>query len=158
MRKNSNQKNGKTRINPNNQGVSSVVGVIIMVSIVTLMAAIAGAFVMGAITIPEPAPTTSISIEEINEDEIRLIHNGGDTLHTEDLRIIIYNLDTEEQNNRIDLDSEELESEINKEQWNNGERIDLNLDEIDVSDGDRIDIRVMHTSSQTTLYSELKTH
>ncbi|OUJ18177.1 Pilin/Flagellin PilA family [Methanonatronarchaeum thermophilum] len=128
-----------------------------MVSVVVVMATIAGAFVMGVLTIPEPAPTTTISTEDMNNQEISLIHEGGDTVKTEDLRIIIYNLDGEQENNRIDIDKEEIAEETDKSEWSSGERISIQINEIQVDQGDRVDIRIMHTPSETTIYSELKT-
>jgi len=139
----------------NRMGVSSVVGVVIMVSIVTIMAAVAGAFVMGMIQIPEPAPTASLEVEDFNEEELTVLHEGGDTINIQDLRVIIYNLDTDEHNNRIDVSQEELQEKLDKTDWSTGDRITIDLD-IEIDTDERVDIRIMHLPSESTLYTQTK--
>jgi len=87
----------------NDQGVSPVIGVILMVALTVLLAAIIGAFVFGIGT-PEKAPYTAIGIESVEGNrtgsgvdfkaefygnKIVLGHRGGDILHAQDIRAII---------------------------------------------------------------------
>lgn len=61
------------------RAVSPVIGVILMVAITVILAAVIGAFVIGiGDEQSEPGPTASISISEV-DDEIVVDHDGGDS-------------------------------------------------------------------------------
>ena len=66
------------------RAVSPVIGVILMVAITVILAAVIGAFVFGlGDQIQETAPNAQISITEIDVtgDTVTFVHNGGDTFH-----------------------------------------------------------------------------
>lgn len=74
------------------RAVSPVIGVILMVAITVILAAVIGAFVFGlGDQIQETAPNTQVSITEINEGEnVTFAHNGGGTFNednTEEIRV-----------------------------------------------------------------------
>ena len=60
-----------------NRGVSPVIGVILMVAITVILAAVIGSFVLGIGGDIEKAPQASISYDANNDN---LVHQGGDTL------------------------------------------------------------------------------
>jgi len=74
-------------------GVSPVVGVILMVAITVILAAVIAAFVLGQSDI-ESTPQASIVIDEVNTNVsgsfwINLSHQGGDTFYLNDIRLIV---------------------------------------------------------------------
>ncbi|MCD6207254.1 MAG: type IV pilin N-terminal domain-containing protein [Methanosarcinales archaeon] len=70
--------------------VSPVIGVILMVAITVILAAVIGAFVFGMGT-PEKTPAANIEITaaEDGADTITLEHRGGDDLAMDDVKIIV---------------------------------------------------------------------
>ncbi len=72
-----------------NRSVSPVIGVILMVAITVILAAVIGSFVLGIGSNQEAAPQASIQIDA-NESGVELSHRGGDSFvsgNTEELRI-----------------------------------------------------------------------
>ncbi|MDR5656052.1 type IV pilin N-terminal domain-containing protein [Halodesulfurarchaeum sp. HSR-GB] len=62
------------------RGVSPVIGVILMVAITVILAAVIGSFVLGmGENVSEPAQA-SIGFEEKNSTAVTINHNGGDSL------------------------------------------------------------------------------
>ncbi len=86
----------------NISGVSPVVGVILMVAITVILAAVIAAFVLGQSEI-ESIPQASVIIDLVASPNvnsqywINLSHNGGDTFYLNDIRLIISNADKLEQ-------------------------------------------------------------
>ena len=66
----------------NDRAVSPVIGVILMVAITVILAAVIAVFVLGLGGSTEAAPTASVVCEGSN-----LTHNGGDTLNNESLSL-----------------------------------------------------------------------
>ena len=66
----------RLRTNLGERGVSPVIGVILMVAITVILAAVIGSFVLGIGGDVEAAPQASLTIDDGN-----LVHNGGDTLN-----------------------------------------------------------------------------
>jgi len=75
------------------RGVSPVIGVILMVAITVILAAVIGTFVLGLGDSLNQAPQAQLDAEEIDSDDsgtidgIELSHNGGDTLASGDIKI-----------------------------------------------------------------------
>jgi len=66
----------------NDRAVSPVIGVILMVAITVILAAVIAVFVLGLGGSTEAAPTASVVCENGT-----LTHNGGDTLNNESLSL-----------------------------------------------------------------------
>ena len=63
------------------RAVSPVIGVILMVAITVILAAVIGTFVLGlGQDVSQTAPQASISMEAINNTTVEVYHEGGDTL------------------------------------------------------------------------------
>lgn len=76
------------------RAVSPVIGVILMVAITVILAAVIGAFVLQlGDNVSNSAPQASIGIEETNADtnSIILRHSGGDTIEWSDTRLVVEN-------------------------------------------------------------------
>jgi len=69
------------------RGVSPVIGVILMVAITVILAAVIGTFVLGLGDSLEQAPQAQLDAEVDSSDNIVINHNGGDTLAEGDITI-----------------------------------------------------------------------
>ncbi len=71
------------------QGVSPVIGVILMVAITVILAAVIGTFVLGLGDSLQQAPQAQIGITQGDASgEVDISHNGGDTLQVSDVRVV----------------------------------------------------------------------
>jgi len=76
------------------RAVSPVIGVILMVAITVILAAVIGAFVLQlGDSVSQTAPQASVGVDSITvaDDQIVLQHSGGDTIELADTRIIVEN-------------------------------------------------------------------
>ena len=74
------------------RGVSPVIGVILMVAITVILAAVIGTFVLGLGDSLQQAPQAQLDAEaggDVDNPTLELSHNGGDTLTTSDIRVVI---------------------------------------------------------------------
>lgn len=72
--------------------VSPVIGVILMVAITVILAAVIGTFVLGlGDNLQQTSPTASISFDATagNDQSIDVIHDGGDSLDASTISIVI---------------------------------------------------------------------
>ena len=70
------------------RGVSPVIGVILMVAITVILAAVIGTFVLGLGDSLNQAPQSQIDVEgDAGNDEITISHGGGDAIPTSELSI-----------------------------------------------------------------------
>ena len=72
--------------------VSPVIGVILMVAITVILAAVIGTFVLGlGDNLQQSSPTTSISFDNTagNDADIDISHNGGDSLEPSTISIVV---------------------------------------------------------------------
>ena len=77
------------RFRKNEEAVSPVIGVILMVAITVILAAVIAAFVFGMAP-PAKAPSVQLRISA-DTGNLTLTHNGGDSLILKDQRITITN-------------------------------------------------------------------
>jgi flagellin-like protein len=66
------------------EAVSPVIGVILMVAITVILAAVIGTFVLGlGDQLQDTSPTMSLSFDEAagNDEQIKVTHDGGDSLN-----------------------------------------------------------------------------
>jgi flagellin-like protein len=70
------------------RAVSPVIGVILMVAITVILAAVIGTFVLGlGDQVSESAPQAQFSFEYDGDDDVNITHDGGDALDAEDLNV-----------------------------------------------------------------------
>jgi flagellin-like protein len=83
---------------PEDRGVSPVIGVILMVAITVILAAVIGTFVLGlGDQVSESAPQATIGLEDADtnnpaaggDDLFNLNHNGGDDVEMSNVRAVI---------------------------------------------------------------------
>jgi flagellin-like protein len=83
-------------LNTDERAVSPVIGVILMVAITVILAAVIGTFVLGlGDSLGDSQPTASIDVST-NSSAITLEHAGGDPVETGDLRVIVDDLTNDE--------------------------------------------------------------
>ena len=84
------------KLNKNEEGVSPVIGVILMVAITVILAAVIAAFVFG-MGPPESAPSAQMTVKDhanaftngAGDGIFTITHRGGDVLQIEDLKVAI---------------------------------------------------------------------
>lgn len=79
----------------NEEAVSPVIGVILMVAITVILAAVIAAFVFGIGGTQEKAPTASLVVAnnpDTSEADYKITHKGGDSLKGGDWKISVVNI------------------------------------------------------------------
>ena len=81
------------RLKNNEEAVSPVIGVILMVAITVILAAVIAAFVFGMAP-PPKAPSVQLRVTAVNtsdtgDGQLKLTHNGGDGLILKDEKITV---------------------------------------------------------------------
>jgi flagellin-like protein len=71
--------------------VSPVIGVILMVAITVILAAVIAAFVFG-LGSPESAPQASLKMSSNSDDNITVAHQGGDLIFNDTTELIVTNV------------------------------------------------------------------
>ena len=79
-------------LNKKEKAVSPVIGVILMVAITVILAAVIASFVFGiGSKAPKAAPQASLQASALNDSAITITHQGGDSILWNDVKIIITN-------------------------------------------------------------------
>jgi flagellin-like protein len=74
--------------NANDRAVSPVIGVILMVAITVILAAVIGTFVLGlGDSLGNSQPSAQLSVENSTSNNITVSHNGGDSIRAGDLTV-----------------------------------------------------------------------
>lgn len=75
---------------PASRAVSPVIGVILMVAITVVLAAVIGAFVFGLTPNPDSAPLATVSIlGDAGAGNVTLVHDGGDPLELDHHTVLV---------------------------------------------------------------------
>jgi len=134
------------------RGVSPVIGVILMVAITVILAAVIGTFVLGLGDSLQQAPQAQLDAEGSGSAsgdslELTISHNGGDSIEVGDLRVTV------ETGGDVTLSSSEVTGDDGE--FGVGDAIELDDEQIDNSDdtaptGDT-QIQVIHTPSESII-------
>jgi flagellin-like protein len=80
----------KTLLDTEERGVSPVIGVILMVAITVILAAVIGAFVLGlGDQVSNNAPQASFEFDFENESNATITHGGGDNIEASNIEVTI---------------------------------------------------------------------
>ena len=92
--------------NSENRAVSPVIGVILMVAITVILAAVIGTFVLGlGDSLGDNQPTAQLSVDfDTDENNITIDHNGGDRIDSGTLTVIVNDADDGEPRAEGDID------------------------------------------------------
>ena len=137
------------------RAVSPVIGVILMVAITVILAAVIGAFVLGIGGDQSSTPSASISLDADVADDpsgstIEIVHNGGQTLELDDLQLSI--------NGTIEVDPVSgVEDADPGDTLSSGQSVEIVDDDLENPDTGVIDddatIRLIHEPSGGVLAS-----
>jgi flagellin-like protein len=157
-------------------GVSPVIGVILMVAITVILAAVIGTFVLGlGDQVGNTQPSASLSLSDANseysgsgtanESAFVIDHTNGDTLNEEDLRVTIrlasdnslegdfdpMNARADSSNLAVNLNGAEINSEADISLGDSLTIIDTNPGSSALTDDTEYQITVIHKPSESTL-------
>ncbi|MUW14454.1 type IV pilin [Halorubrum sp. CBA1125] len=83
--------NTDTLFDADDRAVSPVIGVILMVAITVILAAVIGTFVLGlgdSLGTSQPTAQLSVSLDE-TADTVTIEHRGGDSIESDSLRVVV---------------------------------------------------------------------
>ena len=92
------------------RAVSPVIGVILMVAITVILAAVIGAFVLQlGDSVSQTAPQASIGVDSISADDNQIVlrHSGGDTIEWADTDLIVANANSSQNDLRWNAPGDE---------------------------------------------------
>ena len=143
--------------------VSPVIGVMLMLSITIIIAAVLMAFAGGMADTKPATPSVDLSAEFVKSDEgivLRLSHNGGDVLNPKDIKVTAYVASASSSGEQLII--KDL-IPVDDTAWNAGESILLTADKTksllginDVSSAAEkstpVEIGIYHTPSTNVIY------
>jgi len=144
------------------RAVSPVIGVILMVAITVILAAVIGTFVLGLGDSVESAPQASINFDYVSDNggsanagEVTIRHRGGDTLETDNIEVRINGETVSD--SEIDIneyDGTSLDTAGNRE-FNAGNRLVIADDDTlgPFEEGDEISVVFIDADRQSVLGS-----
>ncbi|WP_232745102.1 type IV pilin [Halorubrum aethiopicum] len=127
--------------------MSPVIGVILMVAITVILAAVIGTFVLGlGDTLGDNQPTTQLDVSIEGEDgdgdrDLVIEHGGGDPIDSGTLDIIV----TDEDDNEVSTSGEF------SERFSVGDVETGDFDVDDTGNGENLRIRIIHQPSESIL-------
>ncbi len=127
------------------RGVSPVIGVILMVAITVILAAVIGTFVLGLGDSLNQAPQAQLDVSSTSTDNITISHNGGDSIPESDLEV------------RFDSDAVALDNGTgisDGDEFSVGSSVTFNgtaAGEGNFASGDEVRVRIIHKPSESIL-------
>ena len=134
--------NLKTAFQDNERAVSPVIGVILMVAITVILAAVIGTFVLGlGDSLGDSQPTTQLTVDSTDFDNtnVTIAHGGGDPIDGADLRVTV---------NGTDADA--TTGQFPSGQFSVGDTQELS--DANISEGARL--RIIHTPSDSIIFDQ----
>ena len=128
--------NADTPFHRTDRGVSPVIGVVMMVAITVILAAVVGTYVVGlGDTLTETAPQASFTVESTTGDTVTIVKTGGDPLDTTQLA--------------LSLGGDRIDAGFSGEEWRTGdtEQVTHGTD----ATGDQT-LRLIHDPSGSVIY------
>lgn len=127
--------------NADYRAVSPVIGVILMVAITVILAAVIGTFVLGlGDQLGDTAPQASFTIDGENGSHVNVTKTGGQTIDSADLT--------------LSVNGERASDSISQGDWQTGEQKSIKYDGISGSSGDGATIRLIHDPSGSAIFEE----
>jgi len=155
----------------NDRGVSPVIGVILMVAITVILAAVIGTFVLGLGDSLQTTPQLSASASDASTDyadatgtnavdAFTISHNNGDALQVADMRVVVRNpsgesvasLDSDNSFAQNDIELLDPSDAAPSGQFSVGDTLTINAntkDEASLTSGDEYTIQVFHLPSDS---------
>ncbi len=121
------------------RGVSPVIGVILMVAITVILAAVIGTFVLGLGDSLEQAPQAQLDAEADGSGNAVISHNGGDAIALGDIKVVTEPGSTTTSGFSAGGDDE----------FNVGDSISASHSE--TTSGNEVDVQLIHEPSQSII-------
>ncbi|MFY4815317.1 type IV pilin [Haloarcula sp. AONF1] len=126
--------------NADDRAVSPVIGVILMVAITVILAAVIGTFVLGlGDQLGDTAPQASFTIDGDNGTDLNITKTGGQSIETSDLT--------------LSVDGERADNPIGSGPWQTGQQKGADLSNISTSNGESV-VRIIHDPSGNAIYEQ----
>ena len=135
--------NFKTALQDSDRAVSPVIGVILMVAITVILAAVIGTFVLGlGDQLGDSQPTAQLSVDstDFTNNTVTIAHQGGDELEGDDLQVTINGTEAEST------------AQFPSGQFPVGETQELVDTTNNISEGTRL--RIIHTPSDSIIFDQ----
>ena len=133
-----------TLFNLDDRAVSPVIGVILMVAITVILAAVIGTFVLGlGDSLGDNQPTAQLSVDvDEADDSISIEHNGGDSIDSGTLNVVVTNATAGDDRGDGLIESRFSVGDTESAASSNGNT---------VADGDEVRVRIIHQPSDSIL-------
>jgi len=131
------------------RGVSPVIGVILMVAITVILAAVIGTFVLGLGDSLEQAPQAQLDAEVTSGPNLEVSHNGGDSIPKTEIRITVEDATNDFTSDGSGTDETAFTLDGDNE-FNVGDIIDITSDLPSDGAGDKT-VTVIHTPSESII-------
>ncbi len=149
------------------QAVSPVIAVILMVAITVILATTIGAFVLGFSGDTYSPPRSTLTVElNPSSEKINLTHDGGDGINLVQTRIVITeggDTDIITSSSNVDFtvgNKAIIDVDDNTVDWGgdgNTEVVDYDSEIGGLSTGDRVNIKLIDTQTNTVFFNSQKT-
>ena len=131
----------RTQSDSDDRAVSPVIGVILMVAITVILAAVIGTFVLGlGDQLGDTAPQASFTIDENGTDNISITKTGGQSIEGGDLA--------------LSVDGARVNESVGGGPWQTGEQRVIIGDGVTNWDGGEAEVRIIHNPSGNAIFAE----
>ena len=131
----------RNQSNADDRAVSPVIGVILMVAITVILAAVIGTFVLGlGDQLGDTAPQASFTIDENGADNISITKTGGQSIDGADLA--------------LSVDGARVNESIGGGPWESGEQRVIDGESGTPWDSGEAEVRIIHEPSGNAIFSD----
>ncbi|WP_203218990.1 type IV pilin [Geoglobus acetivorans] len=142
------------------KGVSPVIGVILMVAITVILAAVIASFVFGlGSKAPKSAPQAQlVVVKAVNgsaKDYVLIDHQGGESIYLPDIKVVISNSSASKV---ITPSKGDVSINVTEDDYFEvGERLNITFNKDLANEGDTINVKLIHApSNQPILSADVK--
>ncbi|MGQ3329419.1 type IV pilin [Halorubrum sp. FL23] len=120
------------------RGVSPVIGVILMVAITVILAAVIGTFVLGlGDSLNDTAPQASFTVDSVDTDNINFTKTGGESIEASDLTVSVNGT---------------REGQFSQGRWRTGESRGVSIGNATINQEETV--RIIHDPSGNTIFQQ----
>ena len=148
--------------NEEERAVSPVIGVILMVAITVILAAVIAAFVLDLGPGDSTAPNAQLGLETDTEYDGNdqtfavLNHEGGDGIDSSEVTIVVDGTELDEANGFSDSDADLEIPNFEDSELTVGNSLDIDSTDDDgaVDAGEEVDVRIIHDGSDSIIFDD----
>jgi len=139
-------------VEPGERAVSPVIGVILMVAITVILAAVIAAFVLDISPGGEQAPNVDLDVTSEGDGDVVIQHNTGDALQLDELTLTAYDDDGASLDS-VTMDDLDVDVTGDDDELTSGDSISIEYDDTENGATDVDEIRIVHNPSDSTVLS-----